>query len=115
MAQHHELGKLGEDFAANFLMTKGYNIIFRNWRCRHLEVDIVAMDANTLVFVEVKTRHNAMTPSDLISYRKMQFLRNAAEAYIKHFGYQGDARFDVIILTKTPLGFRVEHIQEAFR
>jgi len=56
MAKHNELGKLGETIAQEFLLAKGYLIEATNYRHRRLELDIVAKDGETLIFVEVKTR-----------------------------------------------------------
>ena len=56
MAEHNELGKLGEELATQFLTEKGYEILEKNWRNKHKEIDIVAKDGNELVIVEVKTR-----------------------------------------------------------
>ena len=56
MAEHNELGKLGEQLARDFLIAKGYQILEQNWSCGHKEIDIIAMDGNELVIVEVKTR-----------------------------------------------------------
>ena len=56
MAKHNELGKKGEEIAAQYLSEKGYEILERNWRNRHKEIDIIAKDGNELVIVEVKTR-----------------------------------------------------------
>ena len=119
MAQHHELGKLGEDFAANFLMTKGFKIIFRNWRCRHLEVDIVAMDANTLVFVEVKTRHsNSMTTaSEAVDKRKQLRIIKTASAYLLENDTEKYCRFDVceVYVDKDSLKLEsINYIENAF-
>ena len=58
MAKHNELGKLGEELATQFLTEKGYEILEKNWRNKHKEIDIVAKDGNELVIVEVKTRQN---------------------------------------------------------
>ena len=56
MAKHNELGKLGEELAVQFLVDKGYEILEKNWRNKHKEIDIVAKDGSELVIVEVKTR-----------------------------------------------------------
>jgi putative endonuclease len=58
MAQHNELGKLGEEIAVRYLLEQGYKILERNWRNQHKEIDIIAMDGEELVIVEVKARMN---------------------------------------------------------
>lgn len=59
MARHNELGRLGEQIAAEYLVAKGYTIRKRNWRCNKLEIDIVAEKNNRIIVVEVKTRSSA--------------------------------------------------------
>ena len=56
MAQHNDFGTLGEDIAVDFLRRKGYILLDRNWRSGHKEIDIVARQGDTVVFVEVKAR-----------------------------------------------------------
>ena len=56
MAEHNDLGRLGEQLAHDFLIAKGYQILEQNWSCGHKEIDIIAMDGKELVIVEVKTR-----------------------------------------------------------
>ena len=58
MAKHNELGKWGEDFAAEYLKEQGYFIRDRDWHCGKRDIDLVAISADltTIVFVEVKTR-----------------------------------------------------------
>ena len=58
MAAHNDLGKWGENCAAEYLQRKGYTIVVRDWKSGHRDIDIVAKDNETLVFVEVKTRRN---------------------------------------------------------
>jgi len=58
MAQHIKTGKQGEALALEFIKNKGYKVLATNWRYRRSEVDIIAMDQKTLVFIEVKTRSN---------------------------------------------------------
>ena len=70
------MGHEGEDYAAKLLeKEKGFVIIERNWHYRQKEIDIIAIDSGTLVFVEVKTRtSDSVPPSELISYNKIRFL-----------------------------------------
>lgn len=79
-------GAHGEQLAAQFLIQRlGYQVIARNWRCPTGEIDIVARDGDTLVFVEVKTRHAANTDSALVNITpaKRQRMIRAAYAYLE--------------------------------
>ena len=117
MAEHNDLGREGEDWAADFLeRERVFVVIARNWRYRQKEIDIIAYDGGTLVFVEVKTRSSDdVPPSDLISYNKIRFLETAAEAYIRKSNFNGDARFDLVVIRKAHPGFCAVHIPDAFR
>ena len=84
-----EIGKLGEDVAADFLKRKGYRILVRNYIPRWFtqgrkEIDIVAQKGGFLIFVEVKAGRSVGTffPEDHVDYKKQQFLIRAAEAYL---------------------------------
>ena len=57
MAHHNDFGKWGEDVAVNDLQENGFEILARNWRHEHKEIDIIAQREGKLYFVEVKTRH----------------------------------------------------------
>lgn len=76
-------GSRGEEMAVGYLKKHGYEIIERNWRFRHWEVDIIAAKNGRLHFFEIKTRTSPMygKPEESISRKKMQNLRNAAEEY----------------------------------
>lgn len=77
------LGKLGEDLAVKHLSGIGYKIIERNFRIRGGEIDIIALDGSTLVYVEVKTRssHQFGLPEEAVNPRKLKFLARAAKFY----------------------------------
>ena len=71
MYASHELGKQGENYACQYLKTKGYQIIQRNFSCKQGEIDIIAKDKEEYVFIEVKTRHNfhyGMLPNIIYIY-----------------------------------------------
>ncbi len=91
-------GKAGEDRAAEFIAGLGYRIIDRNWRCARGEIDIVAREGATLIFVEVKARRSQKFgfPAEAVNPRKQERLRLLALHYISASG-QGapDYRFDV--------------------
>jgi len=76
-------GKFGEDLACQFLKVQGYNILERNFRIRGGEIDIVALDGQTLVYVEVKTRSQKTfgSPEESVTYHKLRFIERAAKFY----------------------------------
>jgi putative endonuclease len=113
------LGERGEDAAVRFLKRRRYRILGRRVDTRHGEIDIVAVDGRTVVFVEVKTRESgeAGHPSEAIDERKQRRLTGAALAYLRAQGLlEYAARFDVVAVT-WPAGSRrpgIEHYQSAF-
>ena len=109
-------GQRGEELAARFLQKKKYRIIGRNIRLKTGEIDIIAQDQGTLVFVEVKTRtSNAFgSPLDAVDRRKMGQISRAAQEYIlRHNIHDQAMRFDVIGITLTPQP-SIDHIENAF-
>jgi putative endonuclease len=114
MATHNILGRWGEDMAADYLSHKGYDIIERNWRSGHRDIDIIAWDGGTLVIVEVKTRRNRLfaDPEWAVDYKKLQSLRIAANHYIKFHHVDNEVRLDVVTVTGTPeTDHKIEHIE----
>jgi putative endonuclease len=113
------LGERGENFAARHLKRLGYHIVGRQVDLRVGELDIVAVDGRTVVFVEVKTRtsDSAGAPAEAVDELRQERMTRAALAYLKSHGLlEYSARFDVVALTwpegaHTPT---VEHIQNAF-
>lgn len=94
-----ELGKRGEDIAADYLTHRGYSIITRNYRRRFGEVDIVARKDSTIVFVEVKTRRSTAfgTGFEAVDVRKQRQLTRIAQDYLsRHNLFNVNARFDVV-------------------
>ena len=79
-------------------MKNGFKIIVRNFRCEVGEIDIIAREGKTLVFVEVKTRaYDDPTPEDQVNFEKQRQLTNAAKLYLSRYGSpQPPARFDVV-------------------
>ena len=113
------LGQRGERAAARFLKKQGYIIIACSQRDHFGEIDIIAVDGRTVVFVEVKTRsaHDAGHPAEAVDHDKQRRLTRAASSYRKrHDLLETSARFDVIAITwpegkGTPV---IEHIKNAF-
>jgi putative endonuclease len=111
------LGRMGEDVAADILKGAGYRIIERNYRCRGGEVDIVALDGKTVVFVEVKTRSSEEygPPQLAVDGRKQRQLTRAAMTYLKEKRLlTWSARFDVVGIVVRGKSHDVEHIKNAF-
>lgn len=77
------VGKYGEDLACEFLKRQGYKIIERNFRIRGGEIDIIALEGKTLVYVEVKTRssHQFGLPEEAVTSAKIRFLERASKFY----------------------------------
>ena len=111
------LGSEGEELAAMFLERKGYGIIARNYKTPVGEIDIIARDGDTIVFVEVKTRANYSFghPFEAVHKDKRQKMKNLALLYLKKQRYQLPARFDVVSIIRSQSGKRaIEHIVDAF-
>ncbi len=111
-------GKIGEDIAAKFLTRKGYRILERNWRIKGGEIDIVADDRGTMVFVEVKARSSTEygTGEEAITPHKKGKIINTAKAYLKYKGEDRPCRFDVIaiLFDKRGKAKEINHIEDAF-
>ncbi len=96
---HLRIGARGEDAAAEHLEAIGYRILARNYRCRHGEIDLVADDADVLVFVEVKTRHASAygAPRDAVTSAKRRKLARTASHYmLAHRDEECAYRADII-------------------
>jgi putative endonuclease len=113
------LGERGEAAAAKFLRRLGYKIVGRQDRHRLGEIDIVAVDGRTVVFVEVKTRtsHDAGHPTEAVTPDKQRRLTRVALSFLKRHGLlESSARFDVIAVTWEDQKRRptIEHYKNAF-
>ena len=115
MAIHNQLGKWGEDVAADFLQQKGYRIVARNWKYGKRDLDIVATEGDTLVVVEVKTRSGniLIQPEMAVDYAKLMSLRKAANAFVKARLIDATIRFDVVsISVQTAQQYKIVHYQD---
>lgn len=115
MAAHNELGKWGEALAAEFVEKQGYEILERDWKSGHHDLDIIARDEDTLVIIEVKTRRNRLfgDPEEAIDYKKRLSLQSAINHYVKSHRIKIPVRFDVIsivgMIGSTP---EIDHIKD---
>lgn len=116
----HQLGRHGEELAAQHLERLGFTIVARNFRTRHGELDLVAFDGSVLVFAEVKTRRQGRgNPWDGLHLRKRAQVRRIATAYLNSAPERprGDTlRFDAIgvILDSRGELAALEHLEGAF-
>ncbi len=113
MTNASEIGKTGEDIAERFLKKIGYAILERNFRTRFGEIDIIAKENGSYVFVEVKTRKDEDAfgePQLAVNKSKQKHLSLAALTYIKKESLNSDYRFDIIAICRD----RIEHIKNAF-
>ncbi len=112
------LGSMGESLAISFLKKQKYAVLEKNYRCRCGEIDVIAKDGRTIVFVEVKTRRNsAYGPPQLSVTRSKQWqISKAALTYLQYKKLvETSARFDVIAINLAdPAQPQIDHIKNAF-
>lgn len=114
------LGDLGERFAAEHLERLGFAIVERNYRTRYGEIDLVAHDARTLVFCEVKTRRSgARSPFESLGSAKQRQVRRMATEWLaerRERPRAADLRFDAVAVSVDATGrlARLEHLEGAF-
>lgn len=119
MALHNDLGLWGELVVADYLKNNNYFVVCRNWKYKHKDIDIIAIDNNTkeLVFVEVKTRsHNLfLEPEQSVNVEKIKNLKSIANSYIHFRNIQREHRFDIVtVLGTDDTNFTINHIKDAF-
>lgn len=115
--QRQSLGRWGEDQAARFLRRAGMKVVARNLRTPVGEIDIIARQGKTLVFVEVKTRRGAGygAPQEAVGSAKQRQILRAASWYLNEQGRQDlQPRFDVLAVRVADDQARIEHIADAF-
>ena len=120
MRQHDDrrgLGVRGEQLAAQHLISLGYEVLDRNWRCETGELDLVARDGESLALVEVRTRRGRAlgTPEESITRAKQARLIDLAETYVQDHYWAGDWRIDVVAVEMDRRGrlLRVDHYENA--
>ena len=115
MVDRVALGRWGEDVAVRHLESLGYEVLERNWRCRHGEIDVVARLGAQLVFVEVKTRSGLGfgAPAESVTRLKVRRLRLLAGQWLQQSTQRWDAtRIDVVsVLRRSDQPPLVEHLE----
>lgn len=115
MSDKIKTGHKGEELAANFLLAKGYEIVARNYRYKHAEIDLVVKKENWLVFVEVKTRASSAfgEPEVFVTEKKAANVMKGAEQFMIEHNWHGNIRFDIVAI-KTGASDEVTHFEDAF-
>jgi putative endonuclease len=111
------LGRRGERAAEKYLRRNGYRIVARNFRAAGAEIDLVAMDGETLVFVEVKTRRSriAGAPEEAVDERKQTRMRRAAEVFARRYrADEIEMRFDIAAVDASGRRLEIELLRNAF-
>ena len=117
MATHNETGTWGEEKASGFLMDNGFEIVEKNYRYKHAEIDLIVKKNKMLIFVEVKTRSGTGfgMPEEFVNYTKAKLIMKAAENYIYAVDWHFDIRFDIVSILILPNGsLNIRHIEDAF-
>ncbi len=114
MTDKTNTGSIGENKAAVFLQKKGYEIVARNYRYKHAEIDLIVRHGNVLVFVEVKTRSSSSfgEPEDFVDAKKVSKIFEGADQYIHETNWIGNIRFDIVSV-KTGAIAEVVHFEDA--
>lgn len=110
------VGGAGEDAAAEYLVRLGWRILDRNWRSVHLELDIIAEEGDTIVFVEVKTRRaeGMQSPWEALTPSKCSRLRRAVRAWLsEHGNWHRPCRIDLACVTAEANRYTTELIRNA--
>jgi len=117
-ANHRQtFGRQGESVAVRYLKKQGYKIIEQNYRSKAGEIDIIARDRKTLVFVEVKTRRSISygNPKWAVTPKKQRAISKAALCYLKMTDQtHADARFDVVSILARGEDTHIELVRNAF-
>lgn len=116
MAEHNELGKIGEEVAVAFLEKNGYEILETNWVFQKAEIDIIALKDAVLAVVEVKTRSTIDfgSPQDFVKSKKIKLLVKAINEYVIANDLDVEVRFDIIAIHANGSNFDLEHLEAAF-
>lgn len=112
------LGAAGEEAALSYLMRQGYRLLEKNYRCRLGEIDLIAEDGESVVFIEVKTRSNLLfgVPQEAVDHSKQKKIRRIAQHFLLSRGLEEKpVRFDVIAVLYSETGdFVIEHLKSVF-
>lgn len=116
MAQHNDLGRMGEELAEKYLVEHGFNIVRRDWKLGHNDIDLIAWDGNELVFIEIKTRgsNERAEPEDWVDQEKQRAYVRLANYYVTKNNIEEEVRFDIIGIVLNEQRHELHHLRRAF-
>ncbi|MEK6780910.1 MAG: YraN family protein [Bacteroidota bacterium] len=116
MSDKIKKGKEGESLAAEYLISKGFEIVERNYRYKQSEIDLIVKKNNWLIFVEVKFRSSDAYgyPEDFVDYKKAKNIVDGAEQYTYDKNWQGNVRYDIVAIRNISGKLEIRHIEDAF-
>jgi putative endonuclease len=116
MTDQFNKGKEGEKYAADFLIAKGFEIVERNYRHQHGEIDLIVKKDNWLIFVEVKARSSYAFghPEEFVDYKKVKVILEVADHYVYKNDWQGNVRYDIVSIKLKKGDPEIVHLEDAF-
>jgi putative endonuclease len=116
MAEHNDLGKLGENIAAEYLLAKGYQVLRKNYRFRKGEIDIIALNPKgKYTFFEVKTRKGGGEPEQAVNKKKIKLILETMENYKFENKIEDEVFLDILAIhiydNKKP---EIEHFEDVW-
>ncbi|MDY5969891.1 MAG: YraN family protein [Bacteroidales bacterium] len=116
MAQHNDLGRIGENLAEKYLVNHDFKIVERDWRLGHNDIDLIAWDGNELVFIEIKTRRSnkCAEPEEWVDLEKQRSYVRLADYYVTKNNIEEEVRFDIIGIILNAQRQELHHLRRAF-
>lgn len=116
MSLQNDRGREGEQLAVDYLKTKGYTVIQRNYRYLKAEIDIIAIKDKIVAIIEVKSRSSSHMGNiaDSVTKKKIKLLVLAANQYVTEQKIDLEVRFDIITIRNTGDSSLIEHLEDAF-
>ncbi len=115
MTEQKHIGRMGEEHAARYLESNGYEIAERNWKFRRYEIDIIAWLNDLLVIVEVKTRAGSYyRPERYVSIEQWRSIAFATSKYMTMVGHEWEVRFDIVSVSMKDDTPDVKHYPDVF-
>ncbi len=115
--EQQKTGRYGEDLTCQFYENQHYRIVERNWKCYHLEVDLIVENDDYLVFCEVKTRSSTVfgEPETFVTPEKQRNIIKAANIYVRNKGIEKEVRCDVVSIIICGEQHQLHFLPDAFK